>query len=203
MSAPTAVKYYKATDPRGFDFFTGEIDYGSAFKSGEILRHPERQKVSNDASTYFSISVSAADCIGFSWPCRLFRVEPVGRILSGLSASPNKRAVSALRVVEELPAWQVFGPQGRQVVWLITDRHRRFGEYTLSQDKYHTLEWALDLVPDRGEAIRYVYKSGVGCYQCGIAAVMALYIVRDLIPPGEFQERIKLFMPIDLPPEDV
>lgn len=113
------MNYYKATQPDGRDFVTGTIDYGAALVSGEVIRHPSKRKVRDDASTYLSVSVSPSDCTGFSWPCRLFRVEPVGRIMANLSVSPNKRAVSALRVVEELPSWQTFGPNGEAVVTFI------------------------------------------------------------------------------------
>ena len=112
--------YYKAVRPNGTDFRTGTINYGAALVSGEVVRHPVTSKRVWDApSTYLSVSVEPADCTGFAWPCRLFRVEPVGRVMGAgkvpLSASPNKRAVSALRVVEELPAWQAFGPNALYV----------------------------------------------------------------------------------------
>ena len=110
--------YYKATRPDGRDFYSGTIDYAAALASGEVIRHPAKRKVRDDASTYISVSVSPSDCTGFSWPCRLFRVEPVGRVMTA-SVSRSKRAVSALRVVEELPAWQALGPNGEQVAAFI------------------------------------------------------------------------------------
>lgn len=106
--------YYKATRPDGTDFATGTIDYAAALASGEVIRHPSKRKVRDDASTYLSVSTEPADCTGFSWPCRLFRVEPIGRVGTA-SNLPNKRTTRALRVVEELPAWQAFGPNGEQV----------------------------------------------------------------------------------------
>lgn len=114
----TMPSYYKATRPNGTDFRTGRIDYAAALASGEVIRHPAK-KVRNEPETYLSVSVSPSDCTGFSWPCRLFRVKPVGRVMSNLSAGPNKRAVSALRVVEELPAWQALGPNGEAVAAFI------------------------------------------------------------------------------------
>jgi hypothetical protein len=113
------ITYYKATRPDGTDFQTGTIDYAAALSSGEVIRHPAEVKVRNEPRTYLSVSVSAADCTGASWPCRLFRVEPDGDVMSSLSVSPSKRAVSALRVIEELPAWQTLGPNGEAVVALI------------------------------------------------------------------------------------
>jgi hypothetical protein len=113
------VTYYKATRPDGTDFQTGTIDYGAALVSGEVIRHASKKKTRDEPSSYLSVSVAATDCTGMRWPCRLFRVEPVGRVMTNLSASPNKRAVSALRVVEELPAHQSLGPNGEQVAAFI------------------------------------------------------------------------------------
>jgi len=110
-------RYYKATRPDGRDFFSGTIDYAAALVSGDVIRHPD-QRVKDDPSTYLSVSVEPADCTGFSWPCRLFRVEPVGRAIEA-SDLPNKRAVSALRVVEELPAHMALGPNGEAVAALL------------------------------------------------------------------------------------
>jgi hypothetical protein len=33
--------------------------------------------IPNDAATYLSASTEKAECTGFSWPCRLFEVEPL------------------------------------------------------------------------------------------------------------------------------
>jgi hypothetical protein len=108
---------YKATRPDGTDFYTGKVDYASALISGEVIRHLG-PRVKDDAGTYLSVSIAAADCTGARWPCRLFRVEPVGRAIKA-SDLPNKRCVSALRVVEELPAHLSLGPNGEQVVAFI------------------------------------------------------------------------------------
>ncbi len=115
--------FYKCTRPDGTDFRTGTVNYAAALASGEIIRHPAALKIRNQPKTYLSVSVAPADCTGMKWPCRLFRVEPVGKVMGAgktpLKASPNKRAVSALRVVEELPAWQALGPNGEAVASLI------------------------------------------------------------------------------------
>lgn len=128
--------YYKATRPDGRSFFYNyggvRIDYAEALRSGKVIRHPYMRKIANQAETYLSISVLATDCTGFSWPCRLFRVEPEDdEILDDLLIGPNKRAVSALRVVEELPAWQVFGERGEKVVEII-DRCKAMTEVEIN-----------------------------------------------------------------------
>lgn len=114
-------EYYKAVRPDGTDFYSGTIDY----LAGGVIRHPNPDLGSTDASHYLSVSTEKADCTGFSWPARLLRVEPVGDVVSPDPRDlPNKRAVGALRVVEELPAHELFGPNGEQVVafleWLPT-----------------------------------------------------------------------------------
>jgi len=160
--------YYKATRPDGFSFRGSlRIDYASACGTGEVIRHPTARKVRDEPSTYLSVSVSAADCTGFSWPARLFRVEPVGRVMGAgkvpLTASPSKRAVSALRVIEELPSWQVFGPQGLEVVALI----ERVGRLT----------------PDE---MTRLASAVVSAWASARASAVAL-VVRDLISPEQYQ----------------
>jgi hypothetical protein len=183
-------EYWKCTRFDGTDFRTGMVDYGAALVSGEIIRHPAT-KVRNQPRTYLSVSVSAADCTGFSWPCRLFRVEPVGRIMGAgkvpLVASPSKRAVSALRVVEELPAWQALGPNGEAVAALI-ERCR-----TLTADDLWKLGAARGAA--RGAAwgaawvaARDAARGAAGVAAWGAAGVAAwAFIVRDLITPEQFR----------------
>lgn len=117
----TAPVLYKATNPKGRDFHTDTLDYAAALASGEVLMHPDSKKiVPNRPHTYLSVSVEPAETlIGGRWPARLFRVEAVGEVVGGLEASRYKRAVLGVRVVEELPAWMVLGPNGEDVVALI------------------------------------------------------------------------------------
>lgn len=142
--------YFKATRPDGRDFRTGTVDYAGALASRDVVHHPASDgMVRNEPATYLSISTEPAETlIGGSWPCRLFRVEPVGGVLSGLSASPHKRAVLSLRVVEELPAWQALGPNGRTVAAII-DRARSL---TRGEAKSLNAAWAAAWVAARGAA---------------------------------------------------
>ena len=111
------MKLYKATRPDGTDFRTGTINYAKALETGKVLKHPKKRE-RNDPSTYFSVSISPTDCTGMEWPCRLFRVEAVGRAIKN-DHLENKRCCSSLRVVEELPAHEALGPQGKEVAALI------------------------------------------------------------------------------------
>jgi hypothetical protein len=135
----TAPALYKATRPDGTDFYTGTVDYGAALTSGAILKHPRAGKGKYGPSVYFSVSTSPADCTGMKWPCRLFRVEPVGDTWTPSAESlPNKRACTALRVVEEMPSHETLGPQGEHLAALI-DRCR-----ALTDDEARQLAAARD-----------------------------------------------------------
>ena len=174
--SPTA--YWKATRPDGRDFHSGTIDYAGALATGEIIRHPTSRKVRNRPETYLSVSVSAADCSGFRWPCRLFRVEPVGRVMGGgkvpLQASPNKRAVSALRVVEEVPAWQALGPNGEAVAAQIERTSR------LTPDEIRRLAAAWDAAwYAAGAVARYAARDAAWDAAGAVAGAVARYAARD------------------------
>jgi hypothetical protein len=134
--------YYKATRPDGRDFYTGTIDYADALASGEVIRHPSSKKVAGDAGTYLSVSTEPADCTGFSWPCRLFRVEPVGRVGKADASLRHKRTTRALRVVEELPAWMALGPNGEEVARFIASCS------TLTSETARKLDAAWDAARD-------------------------------------------------------
>ena len=131
---------YKATRPDGTDFRTGTVNYAKALETGEVLKHPEKRK-RNRPATYFSVSVTPTDCTGMRWPCRLFRVEAVGRAIKNDDLE-NKRCCSKLRVVEELPAHEALGPQGEEIAALI-ERCR-----TLPYDEAQELHAAWDAAWD-------------------------------------------------------
>jgi hypothetical protein len=206
--------YFKATRPEGTDFQTGAIDYAAALASGEVIRHAAK-RIRNRPETYLSVSISAADCTGFSWPCRLFRVEPVGRVMSKLDAGPNKRAVSALRVVEELPAWQALGPNGEAVAGFIEQARRltpdqvgrlaaawyaardaaRAAAWYAARDAARAAAWgaawyaAWDAVGD---------AAGAAAWAAARDATLAL-MVRDLISPEHFDLLTKPWRDAGLP----
>lgn len=155
--------YYKATRIDGTDFHAGTIDYAAALASGEVVRHPtSKRKVRGDAGTYLSISTEPADCTGVSWPARLFRVAPVGRVGKGGRDLPNKRTCLAMRVVEELPSWQVFGPNGKAVVALI--------------------EQARTITPEQARRMAAARNAA----RAAAADAARAIVVRDLITPEQF-----------------
>lgn len=160
--------YYKATRPDGTDFHTGTVDYAAALASGEPVVHSDPGNIDRGAVGYLSVSTSPSDCTGFRWPCRLFRVEPVEPRAVG-SDLPNKRACHALTVVEELPAWQVFGPNGEAVVAVI-DRASR-----LTLDEVGRLAAAWDAARDA------TWDAARDAAWDAFAA-----LVRDLITPEQY-----------------
>ena len=118
--------YFKSVRPDGTDFRTGTVHWLPADgepipKVGWLMEHPKPGDVGIwDAAFYLSAATVETDCTGFQWPGRLLSVEPVGFMWTPHPDSfPRKRAARAWRVVGELPAWRLFGPQGRQVLDLI------------------------------------------------------------------------------------
>ena len=109
--------FYKATRPDGTDFYTGEVDYAAALESGEHLPALSG-KGSFPGLGWYHLATVPTECVGMSWPCRLFEVEPVGDVFMD-SAHPHKIGATAVRVLREIEAHRVFGPQGVQVAALI------------------------------------------------------------------------------------
>src|SRR5574343_2024960 len=110
-------EYYKAARMDGTDFFSGTVDYAAALASGEPL--PE---LSGDGEFpgpgWYHLATVPTECVGMWWPCQLFEAEPVGDVFMD-SAHPHKIGARSVRVMREVPAHRVFGPQGEQVAALI------------------------------------------------------------------------------------
>lgn len=183
-----ADRYYKAVRPDGRDFHSGTIDYAAALASGEVVRHPAPVIVPLDASTYLSVSVAPADCTGMEWPCRLLRVEPVGDVVT-CPDIPSKRAVSALRVVEELPAWMALGPNGEAVARLLD----RMTTVTTDEWRRLTAAWAAawaawDAAWDATKAAARAAArdaARTAAREAAWEAALAL-VVRDHIAPSQY-----------------
>lgn len=117
---PDMPVYYKATRPDGTDFKTGRVRYDV----GATVHHPISRRFEhmrpNEPETYLSTSVELGEVLlGGRWPCRLFRVEPVGNVVARTDGQyPYKRGCVSMVVAEELPPHLAFGPQGEQVAAL-------------------------------------------------------------------------------------
>jgi len=109
--------FYKATRPDGRDFFSGTVDYAAALASGEPL--PELSgDVTFPGPGWYHLATVPTECVGMEWPCRLFEVEPVGDVFTH-NDHPYKIGCMSVRVLREIEAHRVFGPQGEQVAALI------------------------------------------------------------------------------------
>ena len=117
--------YFKAVRPDGTDFYSGTVQWaptqGEIPEGGIVVTHPTSMAWEEDHSTHLCASAAPADCTGFSWPCRLLEVEPVGEVYHH---KRSKRSALSWRVVRELPAVEAFGPQGAAVVALLDGLER-------------------------------------------------------------------------------
>jgi len=207
--------YYKATRPDGTDFYSGKVDYAGALASGERVQprdslgsYPPKKLCG--PGVLHAATVPAESLLGGSWPCRLFAVE--GRplvlnrsLLNYDSTYPHTRGFTSLRVIEELPAWQVLGPNGQEVAALI----ERVRQVPLSEvfaaawDLAQRKDWiraqdarGKDWVRARDAALLAAWSNArVAAWDAawiaaragsGAASVAAL-VVRDLITDEQYQ----------------
>jgi hypothetical protein len=109
--------YWKATRPDGTDFYTGTVDYAAALASGEPT--PALSGGGEfPGSGWYHLATVPTECVGMSWPCRLFEVEPVGDQTLD-TEHPYKIGCSSVRVVREVDGHVALGPQGAEVAALI------------------------------------------------------------------------------------
>ena len=118
--------YYKAIRPDGTSFHDPEFRWlpedGNIPEGGHVVTLGDGVMNPYGAETYLSVSVEPADCTGFSWPCKLLRVEPAGDVITPHSVRLfHKRAARSWRVVEELDPYRAFGPRGVEVAALIDE----------------------------------------------------------------------------------
>ena len=116
--------YYKAVRPDGSSFFDPTFKWvpkrGTIPAEGIEVKHQTSTQVGLTAASYLSASTAPTDCTGMEWPCRLLRIEHITGtplpVAPNFYTLPNKVASTSWRVVEELPANQVFGSNGEAVV---------------------------------------------------------------------------------------
>ena len=118
--------YFKTVMTDGTDFHTGEVHWLPADgapipEGGWVVEHPTSDRVEDDPNIYLSVATVATNCTWMRWPCRLLRVVPDGRQvrIPEPEALPHERASIRWRVIDELPAWQALGPQGREIETLL------------------------------------------------------------------------------------
>ena len=176
--------YYKAIRPDGTDWFTGKFRWlpedGIIPEGGRLVKHPNPGPVGGgNAVGYLSVATAPTDCTGMAWPTRLLRVEPVGEVWTphpyGL---PNKRAAQAWWVIEERPAHEALGPQGREVAALIETARG------LTPDQLDAIDtaWNAALNAALGAARKAALNAALNAATDTVMAVL----VRDLITPKQY-----------------
>ena len=118
--------YYKAIRPDGTSFHDPEFRWlpedGNIPEGGHVVTLGDGVMDPYGVETYLSVSVEPADCTGFSWPCKLLRVEPAGDVITPHSVRLfHKRAARSWRVMEELDPYRALGPCGVEVAALIDE----------------------------------------------------------------------------------
>ena len=109
--------YWKATRPDGTDFYTGTVDYAGALASGEPTPALSGEG-EFPGEGWYHLATVPTECVGMSWPCRLFEAEPVGDQTLD-TEHPHKIGCSSVRVVREVDGHIALGPQGAEVAALI------------------------------------------------------------------------------------
>ena len=153
---PAGPRFFKAVATDGTDFLTETVPWlpadGAPIPAGGwVVEHPNPGEVGSwDASGYLSASTAETDRTGFQRPGRLLSVEPVGAMWTPYPDSfPRVRAAHAWRVIGELPAWRVFGPQGRQVLDII----EQASHLTSTQVEDLAAAWRAAQDSDQGAAL--------------------------------------------------
>ena len=110
--------YWKATRTDGTDFYTGKVDYAAALDSGQRLP-PLPGKGPFPGPGWYHLATVPTECLGMSWPCRLFEVEPADDLGGDRPHHEHKVGATAVRVLAEVDAHVALGPQGVQVAAFI------------------------------------------------------------------------------------
>ena len=115
--------YWKATQPDGTDFRTGTVDYAAALTSGvPVTVAPDSgwdEGTDFPGPRWLHMATVPTECVGMSWPCRLFEVEPADDRGDHRPRHAHKVGATSVRVLREIDAHVALGPQGVQVAALI------------------------------------------------------------------------------------
>ena len=167
--------YWKATRLNGTDFHTGTVDYAAALESGEPVTAPVIG-LANDhrfpGPKWLHMATVPTECVGMSWPCRLFEVEPADDRGDHRPRHEHKIGARSVRVLREIDAHVALGPQGEQVAALIA----RCG--TLTADEVSRLNAA------RGTARGVATRDATRGIARGIARVAAWDATLYAATPG-------------------
>jgi hypothetical protein len=115
--------YWKATRLNGTDFRTGTVDYAAALTSGvPVTVAPDggwdegiAPPTGFPGPGWLHMATVPTECVGMSWPCRLFEVEPADDLGEDRPRHEHKVGATSVRVLAEVDARVALGPQGVQV----------------------------------------------------------------------------------------
>lgn len=118
---------YKAVRTDGTDFHTGTVRWlppvGDPMPGvGMVVTHPtSRKRTDGGADGYLSVATVATECTASAYPCRLAVVERTRAAVwtPEPNTLPSVRASWQWRVVDEIDAHHMLGPQGEYVAALI------------------------------------------------------------------------------------
>ena len=168
--------YWKATRLNGTDFHTGTVDYAAALTSGvPATVAPDSgwdRGQTSPGPRWLHMATVPTECVGMSWPCRLFEVEPADDQGDHRPRHAHKVGATSVRVLREIDAHVALGPQGVQVAALIA----RCG--TLTADEVSRLNAA------RGTARESPLGTPLGGIARGIARVAAWDATLYAATPG-------------------
>ena len=191
--------FYKAVRPDGASFHDPDFRWlPEGWQSGDpipadwVVRHPNPgwrigKGSGTRASEYLSIATVPTNCTNFQWPCVLLEVEALGRACLD-DDYPNKRRVRAARVIRELPAHEVFGPQGAEVVAILERCGRLTAEEVerLRAARIAAREAAWVAARDAARDAAWVAARDAARGAARDAAAATL--VRDLITPEDYDQ---------------
>ena len=147
--------YWKATRTDGTDFRTGTVDYAAALTSGvPVTVAPDggwdegiAPPTGFPGPGWLHMATVPTECVGMSWPCRLFEVEPADDLGDHRPRGVYKVGATSVRVLREIDAHVALGPQGVQVAafvgrcaTLTADDVRRLGA---AQDAARGVAWGV------------------------------------------------------------
>lgn len=183
---PNPAVYYKATQVDGTDFRTGCVRYEVGKRVRPLPLSVGEDRILCGPGFLHAADVPAETLSGGQWPCRLFEVT--GKPSAGFdSRHPHKGGFKELRVVREVPAHLVLGPNGERVAEIL-ERARQI-TYVEATNLHAARDAALGTTREAAwDAARDAVLGTAwdAAWRTARDAALAV-LVQDLITPDQFQ----------------
>ena len=180
--------YYKATRMDGTDFHTGKIDY-TRVPLPEMSGEGEFP-----GAGWLHLATTPTECVGASWPCRLFEIEPdnYAKVYQDKD-HPHKIGTTKAFVTREIESWKFFGPQGKEVVALIErvkkltaeDCRKLSAARSAARSVAYSVAYSAAYSAARSAADSAAYSVVYSAADSAADSVLAL-VVRDKITPAHY-----------------